>query len=185
MFRGHKADIFEGGHRVPFIAKWPDRIEKGSVSDEVICTTDLMATCADIVGYTLPDNEGEDSYSLVPVFEQVRLGHPLREATVHHSINGSFAIRKGDWKLIMCPGSGGWSYPRPGRDQKVLDSLPGIQLYNLKEDPGETDNLRSMHEDKVEELKTLLLKYVNEGRSTPGTPQKNDPYDKEWKQIDF
>jgi len=185
IYRGHKADIFEGGHRVPFIAKWPNKIKKGSVSNETICTTDFMATCADIVNYPLKADEGEDSYSLVPLFENKKLNKPLREATIHHSINGSFAIRKGDWKLIMCPDSGGWSYPKPERDQKIINTLPPIQLYNLKEDPSETTNLQASHTEKVKELKSLLIKYINNGRSTPGIPQKNDSIDFNWSQIDF
>ncbi len=184
IFRGYKADIYEGGHRVPFVVKWPDKIKAGRVSDETICLTDFMATCAEIVGYSLSDNEGEDSFSLVPVFEDVKRNKPLREGTVHHSVNGCFAIRKGDWKLIMCPGSGGWSFPRPG-NKAVIDSLPKYQLYNLKTDPGETENLQATTAPKVEELRSLLIKYINEGRSTPGIPQKNDSIDFEWKQIDF
>ncbi|MEN8186061.1 MAG: arylsulfatase [Bacteroidota bacterium] len=184
IYRGYKADIFEGGHRVPFIVKWPKKINKGIVSDEIICTTDLMATCADIVGYSLSDNEGEDSYSLVPILEQTKLDKPVREATIHHSINGSFAIRKGEWKLIMCPGSGGWSFPKPN-NKEVIDSLPKIQLYNIKNDPGETENLQEFNSEKVAELKALLKKYILEGRSTPGVIQKNDSIDFEWKQTEF
>jgi arylsulfatase A-like enzyme len=173
IFRGHKADIFEGGHRVPFIVRWPDAVKAGVENDETICTTDLMATCAAIVGYALKDNEGEDSYNLLPLLKGEQLEKPLREATVHHSINGSFAIRKGDWKLNMCPGSGGWSEPRPD-NQEALKGLPRIQLYNLKEDPSETENLQETHPEKVEELKALLTKYIEDGRSTPGAVQLND-----------
>ena len=122
IYRGHKADIFEGGHRVPFIVRWPKEIKKESVSHQTICTTDLMATCASIVGYSLLDNEGEDSYDLLPLLKQPNSEKTVREATVHHSIDGSFAIRKGDWKLIMCPSSGGWSFPKPN-NKEALDSL--------------------------------------------------------------
>ena len=184
IYRGHKADIFEGGHRVPFIAKWPNTIKKGSVSEETICLTDFLATCADIVDYDLSDEEGEDSYSLLPIFEGKELTMPLREATIHHSINGSFAIRKEEWKLIMCPGSGGWSFPRPS-NKSAIDSLPSIQLYNLKTDPKETINLQAKNIEKVNELKTLLIKYIQEGRSTEGKPQENDAIIKKWKQIGF
>ncbi|MFT4734057.1 MAG: arylsulfatase A [Algoriphagus sp.] len=183
-FRGHKADIFEGGHRVPFIAKWPRRIQKGSVSDKTICTTDFMATCAEITGYSLADNEGEDSYSLVSLFAQTQNDAPFREATVHHSINGSFAIRKDNWKLIMCAGSGGWSVPKPN-NKELIATLPKYQLYNLEVDPGEKNNLLRAHSEKVLELKTLLSKYISDGRSTPGLPQNNDDIDFEWSQIEF
>lgn len=184
IYRGHKADIFEGGHRVPFIVKWPKNIKKGSTSNQTICTTDFMATCAEISGYNLADNEAEDSYSLVPLFNQEEVNKPFREATVHHSINGSFAIRKGDWKLIMCAGSGGWSFPRPD-NKTTIDTLPKYQLYNLKEDPSETTNVIAANREKFEELKMLLVKYITEGRSTLGAPQQNDAIEHEWKQIGF
>lgn len=183
-FRGYKADIFEGGHRVPFIARWPGTIQKGIVSDETICSTDLMATCAEIIGYALADSEAEDSYSLLPLFLQQSSDLPLREATIHHSVNGSFAIRKAEWKLIMCPGSGGWSFPKPD-DYAVIDTLPKIQLYNLIEDPAETTNLEATHTEKVAELKALLTKYIRDGRSTPGFPQQNDAIESDWSQVDF
>lgn len=184
VYRGHKADIFEGGHRVPFIVKWPKNISKGSVSNETICTTDLMATCAEISGYNLASNEAEDSYSLIPLFSQKELDKPFREATVHHSINGSFAIRKDEWKLILCAGSGGWSFPKPN-NKEAIDTLPKYQLYNLKEDPSETNNLVASNTEKVDELKSLLTKYIKEGRSTPGEPQQNEPIKHEWKQVGF
>ena len=113
LFRGHKADIFEGGHRVPFIVKWPKKIQLASISHKTICTTDLLATCADILGKTLKDDEGEDSFSILPLLSEETKNQYKRDFTIHHSINGSFAIRKGDFKFIFCPGSGGWSFPRP------------------------------------------------------------------------
>jgi hypothetical protein len=97
-----------------------------------------------------------------------------REATVHHSINGNFTIRKGDWKLLLSADSGGWSYPKPGKDDKVIATLPPNQLYNMKTDPSETKNLCDQYPEIVTELKTLLLKYINDGRSTPGKTDKND-----------
>jgi len=184
VFRGHKADIFEGGHRVPFIARWPSRIKAGAICDQTICTTDFFRTLAGITGYTVEDDQGEDSYDLTPLLQQRPVEGSFREATVHHSITGDFAIRKGDWKLIMCPGSGGWSFPTPG-DVEAIDTLPGVQLYNLEEDPGETTNLQGIHPEKVSELKSLLTRYIQKGRSTPGIPQQNDSIDFEWNQISF
>lgn len=183
VFRGHKADIYEGGHRVPFIVRWPSVVPAGSRSGQVICTTDLMATCAEIVGYSLKDNEAEDSYSLMPLLKGEEMQVPLREATVHHSINGSFAIRQGDWKLIMCPGSGGWSDPRP--DSEGIDQLPDIQLYNLAQDISETNNLQATHPYKVRQLKNLLTRYIVRGRSTPGVPQLNETDNRArlWNQV--
>ncbi len=172
VFRGHKADIFEGGHRIPFIAKWPGRIKPRSVCDETICLTDLMATAADIVDYQLPDNAGEDSVSILPALLSMKYKKPLREATVHHSLNGSFSIRKGNWKLELCPGSGGWSYPTPNSPQ--AKTLPPVQLYNLKKDIDETTNVQHKHPEKVKELTDLLQSYVDRGRSTPGKKQANE-----------
>ncbi len=185
IYRGHKADIFEGGHRVPFLVKWPERIRAGGRSGQLVCTTDMLATLAEITGYVLQENEGEDSYSMLPYFDGHSEGATIREAVVMHSINGSFAIRKGDWKLILTPGSGGWSYPNPDKDRAVIDTLPPVQLYNLKDDPGETTNLESAHPELVRVLQSLLAQYIQDGRSTPGKPQQNDPIDFEWKQVDF
>ncbi len=182
IFRGHKADIFEGGHRVPFIVKWPKQIERGSISDKTICLTDLMATAASIVNFELDENMAEDSYDLLPLFKNPESGVYSREATVHHSINGSFAIRKGDWKLALCPDSGGWSYPRPGRD--TTDHLPQLQLYNLKNDPGEQQNLVAKNPEKSDELKQILRDYIKNGRSTPGNNQENDEVEN-WPQISW
>jgi arylsulfatase A-like enzyme len=169
-FRGAKADIFEGGHRVPFIARWPGRVGPGTSSDQLICLNDFFATCADILGKKLPDNAAEDSVSFLPALEG-RATKPLREALVHHSIDGSFAIRQGRWKLSLTPSSGGWSAPRPG--SPAAKALPPIQLHDLVLDPGETNNLQAAHPEVTGRLTKLLEKYVSEGRSTPGIPQTN------------
>ena len=170
VYRGHKADIYEGGHRIPFIVRWPDRVKASSHCDDTVCLTDLMATCADILGAKLPDNAGEDSVSILPDMTGIATG-PVREATVHHSINGSFSIRQGKWKLELCPGSGGWSYPKPG---KAPEGSPPIQLYDLSTDIGETKNVQDKYPEVVKRLTDLLQKYVDQGRSTPGLPQKNE-----------
>lgn len=170
-FRGTKADIFEGGHRVPFLARWPGKIRPGSTCNDTICLTDLMATCAAIAEAKLPADAGEDSVNLLPDLLGTAQG-PLREATVHHSINGSFAIRQGPWKLALCPDSGGWSAPRPGRPE--ANGLPPIQLYNLHDDPGERHNLQAENPDVAARLTRLLERYVEQGRSTPGPRQNND-----------
>jgi len=169
--RGYKTDVFDGGHRMPFIARWPGKIKEGTTSDQLICLTDLMATCADILGVKLPDTAGEDSVSILPAL----LGtadKPLREAVVHHSHRGHFAIRQGQWKLLFGSSSGGRSDPMPG--SKALDQLPPIQLYDMAKDVGERNNEYAAHPEIVEKLTKLMEKYVAEGRSTPGAPQKND-----------
>ncbi len=170
VFRGHKADIYDGGHRVPFLVRWPARARAGETSAHPVCLTDFMATCADILGERLPDDAGEDSFSFAAALTGDGKG-PVRESIVHHSINGSFAIREGRWKLELCPGSGGWSQPRPGKDD--TSHLPAVQLYDMQSDVGETQNLESGHPEVVGRLTKLLEKIVADGRSTPGGAQKN------------
>ncbi len=171
VFRGHKTDIFDGGHRIPFIARWPGKIKPASVCNQTICLTDLMATTAQITGFDLSDNAGEDSVSILAAMTGTAKV-PLREAVVHHSGNGSFAIRQGKWKLVLCPDSGGWSEPKPG--SKQARNLPAVQLYDLTSDIGEKQNLYREHPDVVKKLTELLEQYVNRGRSTPGKSQRND-----------
>ena len=166
-YRGFKSDIYEGGHRVPMIARWPKGIQAGQTTDAVCCLTDLYATVRELSRQPIEDVGGEDSYSLVPVFNgQSTSG---RETLVSHSIGGLFAIRKDDWKLCLCPGSGGWSEPRG--PQK---GAPAMQLYNLKDDRGERENLFDDHPEKVEELLGLLDNEVKQGRSTSGKSLPND-----------
>jgi arylsulfatase A-like enzyme len=170
VFRGHKADIYEGGHHVPLLARWPARVKGGIKSDRLVCLTDFLATCAEIVGARLPPEAGEDSVSFLATL----LGKPdatPRSAVVHHSANGSFAIREGSWKLALCPGSGGWSAPRPGRDD--TSALPLVQLFDMADDVGEQRNVQDQHPDIISRLTELLKKYVADGRSTPGRAQQN------------
>lgn len=162
--RGQKADIWEGGHRVPFIARWPGRVEAGAISGETIVLTDLLATVADVIGVQIPPDSGEDSYSILRVLEGADLEGPIREATVHHSMDGMFAIRKGDWKLILGLGSGGFT--RPARIDPEPGEPPG-QLYDLAVDPGENMNVYLEHPDIVDELTELLSRYRDGDRSVP------------------
>ncbi|MGL5561836.1 MAG: sulfatase-like hydrolase/transferase, partial [Tannerellaceae bacterium] len=159
-FSGMKSDVWEGGHHVPFIVTWPHGIKNGKTSDEVICTTDLMATCAEMIGVPLSENSGEDSFSFWKVLTGESHTAPLREATIHHSISGEFALRQGDWVYIDCKGSGGWS-KREGADTQQ----PQVQLYNVVEDPQEMNNLCEQYPEKVAAMKALLEKYKSEGRS--------------------
>lgn len=158
--RGQKADIWDGGHRVPFIASWPGQIAEGSVSDELVCLTDLIATCADILQDDLPATVGEDSDSMLPV---LRGGRSTRSSVVHHSINGMFSIRKGEWKFVRGKGSGGFGRPNP--DNQIIgfptqgldpeDDAPG-QLYRIAEDMTESENLYFSRPDIVQEMSGLL-----------------------------
>jgi arylsulfatase A-like enzyme len=168
VFRGHKADIYEGGHRVPFIVRWPGKVKPKSESKTLAVHTDILATCADAIGAKLPDGVGEDSVSLLPALGVTK--GPTRESIIVHSINGSFGVREGKWKLCLCPGSGGWSNPRPGKEPS---GAPAVQLFDLDNDIGEKTNLADKHPEVVERLTKQLQKWVDDGRSTPGRPQKN------------
>ncbi len=178
ILRGAKRDAWEGGHRVPFIARWPGKIIANSVSDEVVCHVDFMATVAAILGQKLPDNAAEDSVSILPALMGEQLNAPLREATIHHSARGKFAIRRGDWVLIDAPsGDDNASNGEPA----WLKSLRGYkshpypgELFNLREDPSQLHNRYADRAEVVVRLKALLNKYMQDGRSTPGTPQPND-----------
>ena len=183
IYRGHKADLFDGGHRIPCVVRWPAKIKPHTVN-QTVCLTDFFATFATIADYQLKDSEGEDSYNILPLLLNEKEGDVIREATVHHSINGDFTIRKGEWKLLLSPSSGGWSFPKPKKDDEMIKTLPSVQLYNMKTDPAEKNNVYAEHPEVVKELKDLMIKYVKEGRSTPGTPQKNDGPEV-WKQLSW
>ena len=169
-FRGHKADIYEGGHRVPFIVRWPKGIEGGQQTSALACLTDFYSTMRELTGQPAEDRGGEDSFSLVPAFEGEETTG--RSTLVSHSIGGFFSIREGDWKLCLSAGSGGWSAPREDAARK--QNLPPLQLYNLASDRGEQSNLHEQHPDRVRALLKLLDEEVREGRSTPGKAVSND-----------
>lgn len=163
-WRGQKSDIHEGGHRVPFICRWPGRIKPGTQSRQTVCLTDLLATCAAIVNDPLPADVGQDSYNILPVLLNPDLDKPIREATVHHSGNGVFALRQGPWKLIQGLGSGGFTAPAQVKPQP---GGPQGQLYNLQDDPGEQKNLWAQQPEIVERLSALLERYKQQGYSRP------------------
>ncbi len=170
--RGMKSDAWDGGHRVPYVVRWPGVIKPGRVSDEIICHNNLMATCADILGATLPEDAGVDSFSILPVLQGEERKEPTHPFVIHHSISGRFAIRKGDWKFIAAKGSGGWS---KGNDGKAS------QLYNMANDRKETKNLVDENAEIAAKLKILLETVVADGRTTPGPHQKNDAEVVIWK----
>ncbi|WP_339712005.1 arylsulfatase [Cyclobacterium amurskyense] len=169
-FRGHKADIYEGGHRVPFIVQWPERISGAQTSEQIICTTDFMATVADILGQKMPENAGEDSFSFLKVLNGAMQAE-VRPSVIHHSIDGRFAIRKDKWKLIAWPGSGGWTAPRSAKE---LAGLPEMQLFDLSKDPSEQSNLISDYPELALSLKNEMISLIKNGRSTQGPKLSND-----------
>ena len=176
--RGSKADLWDGGHRVPFILRWPAQVKAASTTDQLISLADMFATFSEMFGYTYADDTAEDSISFAPILLGEELKTP-REAVVHHSIDGKFAIRQGPWKLLLAPGSGGWSSPKDAEAKKK--GLPDMQLYNMADDLGEMNNLLEQYPEKVASLITLLESYVEQGRSTPGVDQNNDAKIDIWK----
>jgi arylsulfatase A-like enzyme len=155
IYRGMKADIYEGGHRIPFIVRWPGKVQAGSVSDFKTTLTNLIATSADVVGIQLNDRTGEDSQSIYPILLNDDKKKTEARPIVHHSSKGYFALRKGNWKLIEKRGSGGFSIP------VIIEPNVGEpigQLYNIAEDPSETNNLYS---EKPELVKELLAELNN------------------------
>ena len=167
-WRGVKRDQWEGGHRVPFLVRWPGQIAAGSSSDETVCLTDVMATCAELAGAALPLDAAEDSFDLSPVLLGSATGAPVRPYTLHQTIRLALAIRRGPWKYLDHQGSGGNNYDRgalvPFALTDTAPDAPG-QLYNLETDPGETVNLYHEHPEIVRELKALLEQSKAAGRS--------------------
>ncbi len=178
LLRGAKRDAWEGGHRVPFIVRWPGRVHAGVVSDHTMCHVDIMATVAAILGEKLADNAGEDSFSMLPVLLNETPSIPTREATVHHSARGKFAIRKGDWVLIEAPSgddNGANGEPPWLKEERNYTAHPHPgELFNLRDDLQQRVNHYADKPELVRELKELLAKLKRDGRSTPGAPQPND-----------
>ena len=176
--RGAKRDAWEGGHRVPFIARWPGKIQAGAVSDETLCHVDFMATVAALLDAKLPDNAAEDSVNVLPVLLGQKASTHAREAIILHSAQGKFAIRRGDWVLIDAPngddnnthGEPAWLKSERGY---TAHDQPG-ELFHLREDLAQKHNRYAEQPQLIAELKALLKKYQTEGRSTPGAVQAND-----------
>ncbi|NND96943.1 MAG: arylsulfatase [Pirellulaceae bacterium] len=168
--RGSKADIWDGGHRIPFIVRWPGKVQPGSTSDQLICLTDLFASTAQLLGTDMPTDSGEDSVSFLPAF----FGKPIestRGGVIHHSFTGHFAYRTGKWKLNLARGSGGWSSPK---ENEVPKDAPKAQLYDLESDPGEMNNLYQQESELAAKLLQQLTADVVNGRSTAGPQSEND-----------
>lgn len=161
--RGYKSDAWEGGHRVPFVVRWPGIVPAGSVNEQLVHQADLIATLADLFEKTLPDSAGEDRFSILSLLKGRH--DPVRKYAVSCSSKGLPGIRDSDWKLILGPGSGGWG---KGSEDEA------IQLYNLKNDIGETRNLAEKNQGKVEYMRAVYDSMIRNGRSTPGMVQKNE-----------
>ena len=156
-YREGKRSIYEGGHRVPMFVRWPAKVKAGAICDQPICQTDLLATLAAITDQSIPANAGEDSVSFhdVLIDQEAKLD---RAPIIHHSASGGFAIRDGDWKLVM---------ETKSKKQKR-------ELYNLATDPGETENVIEQYPEVADRLAETISDIVRQGRSTPGPAQEND-----------
>jgi arylsulfatase A-like enzyme len=167
-----KRDAWEGGHRVPFIARWPRAIPAGQVSKQVTNTTDIFATLASVVGYELKDEDARDSFDMLPVMLGMQAENdPVRPYMLTQSFGGEFQIRQGKWKYLDHKGSGGNNYDRDRDLQRyklpeLAPDAPG-QLYNLETDPDETTNLFFKESQKQQELQALLSRLKTSGRSAP------------------
>jgi len=165
--RGLKRDLWEGGHRIPFIVRYPGVVPAGVVSNELICQTDLMATIASLTGISIPENAGEDSFNMSKVFKGLQSDKPVRDYIIHHAPNGGFAIRKDNWVLIEAT-SGEVSKEPDWIKQKFnyqTDKTPMV-LYDLNMGK-ESKNLYTDNPEKLTELKSLLDKTRKDGRSAP------------------
>jgi arylsulfatase A-like enzyme len=168
-YRGSKSDLWDGGHRVPFIVKWPGLVKSGSISNELICLTDIFATFSDVTNVAVPSKSGEDSVSFLSALKGKKI-KSTRTGVIHHSITGHFGYRLGKWKLLLAKGSGGWSSPRENESA----DMPIAQLYNIETDRTETNNLYLSHPEIAEKLLQQLEADIKAGRSTEGEFSKND-----------
>lgn len=162
-FRGKKGNLWDGGHRVPFVLSWPEKVKAGTQVNQVICLTDMMETFADLFSVELPDSAAEDSVSFLPTLYGEPVPNP-RKTIVHHDIKGYFSIREGYWKLLL-----------------KKQAKAKVQLYDLQQDPGEKKTLARKYPEKVKQMISLLESLVSEGRSTSGDSQKNDAAISLWK----
>jgi len=170
-WRGVKRDQWEGGHRTPFVVRWPGKVKPGSTTDEIISLTDVMATCADVAGATLPTDAAEDSFSFLRVLQGTKLDKPVRPYLLQQTMSLALSIRKGPWKYLDHKGSGGNNYARGGewgmKQYALREAAPDApgQLYHLADDPVETKNLYFKHPKIVAELKKQLEATKASGRS--------------------
>lgn len=165
MLRGQKSDIWEGGHRVPFLARWPAAVKAPRVAEQTICLNDIMGTLATLTRQKLPTDAGQDSFDFSPVLLTANYVKPTRSSVIHHSIEGMFSIRQGKWKYVAGQGSGGWS-----EDESATKELLA-QLYDMKADPAETRNVVQQNPTVAQDLKALLDKQIKDGYTRKGATE--------------
>jgi arylsulfatase A-like enzyme len=168
-WRGVKRDLWEGGHRVPFVISWPGKVQGGLVSDRLVSQTDIFSTLAQYFEVSLPDNAAEDSYSFLDELMDTKVSMPKRDFAVHHSMDNQYAIRKGDWVFVQSPSgdtNGQQGEPQWLRDERaILSHTQPYELFNLAEDPQQKVNLYSTYSEKAGELARLLEKIMENGRT--------------------
>ena len=182
--KGYKAGLYEGGHRVPFIAYWKGKIKAGQTSNQLFGLQDMMATFHSYFNEEMTENVGVDSYDISNYLFKNNFNQPARDHIISHGGLGTFAITKDNWKFIADSSSGGTSYKYREMLGTYVSKYPG-QLYDLSNDPQENNDLFATHPEKVKELRSLLINYIEKGKSTPGENQDNDAYPKEWKQYNY
>ena len=170
-WRGMKRDQWEGGHRIPFVVRWPGSVPADSISDQTVCLCDIMATCASLVDVQLTNDVAEDSFDILPVMQsQQKTKDAIRHHTLHQTIKLDLAIRKGKWKYLDHKGSGGNNYQHESlKPYALIETEPDApgQLYNLETDPGEITNLYFVYPEIIEDLKKQLDTFRYSGRSAP------------------
>ncbi len=184
IYRGMKGTNWEGGHRTPFIVRWPAQVKAGSVSNELICTTDFMATCADLLGIKLEDSIAEDSVSFLPALMNKRIPGNDKRLIIHHSDKGIFSVRSGKWK-VMFDDFGGSNRGDARKDDPIINAAP-LQLFDMSTDSIEKVNLAAEHPEVIERMKQELADIIRKGRSTPGKEQPTDLKDSglKWPQLE-
>jgi len=185
IYRGMKGTNWEGGHRVPFVVRWPSAVKAGTVSDALTCTTDLIATCAEIVGSDLADDAGEDSVSFLPALSEKAIAGEEDRLVIHHSDIGIFSIRRGKWK-VMFDDFGGSKRTDPRKNEPIMNAA-SLQLFDMETDAVENINVAAEHPEVVETLKKELAGIIAKGRSTPGEylPSDHNAPNVKWPQIEM
>ncbi|MFD0960573.1 sulfatase family protein [Paenibacillus chungangensis] len=170
--RGQKADIWEGGHRVPLIVSWPAKVRPGTISDELVCLTDWLATCASIIGVPLPDDAGEDSIDMLPDLTAEEGTRPIRESVILQAYDGMLGLRKGDWKYVRGAGGGGFDQSKRTiigiphtSDREILPGDPAEQLYRMSSDRSESSNVSMEQPQLISELRGELETMIEAGRT--------------------
>lgn len=171
--RGYKGASYEGGHRVPFIVRWPGVVPAGTICDRMVCQIDYMATVAAVLGIKMPEDAGGDSVSFLPLLKDPKAPSP-RETLILHNYYGEFSLRQGQYKLILAPGNGQGFGGGPTDAEAIKRGDPMVQLYDLETDLAETRNLATQYPERVRAMTQSLIADIERGRTTPGKPLAND-----------